>query len=83
MNTVFDDKATSDALSEFWLTESQVIAITKKVRPAAQKRVLDELNYHYDVRADGTFLVPKAQFQPERLHKKKHYDIDLSHLGNK
>jgi len=47
------------------LSEDEIRAITKKVRPSAQKRVLEALGIEYKPRPDGTLIVYRFHVEPQ------------------
>ena len=49
-------------MSSLHLSKEEVIELTDREKPCAQKRQLDSLGYEYRTRTDGSFVVPRAQF---------------------
>jgi hypothetical protein len=70
-------------MHRYWLTDAEVSALTRKQRPAAQRRVLDAMGYTYRLRPDGTFIVPVDQFLPtDGAQGNTEFNLDFSGLGN-
>jgi len=66
-----------------WLSEQEVVELTKKVRPSAQLRQLEAMNLMHLVRprTDGTFIVWRNEAKKEEPQNKK-YELDFTGLGN-
>jgi hypothetical protein len=47
------------------LSEDELRALTKKVRPSAQSRVLEALGIRYKPRPDGSLLVYRIHAEPQ------------------
>lgn len=59
------------------LEEAEIVAVTKKVRPTAQLRVLRTLGIDARPRPDGSLLVLRKSLQPGAANAKvKPFEID-------
>lgn len=56
-----------------WLSEARLSALTKRVRPAAQIRVLNHMGIPYRRRPDGSVVVFEADLctEPEAPSRKR------------
>jgi hypothetical protein len=64
------------------LTESELITLTEKIRPAAQARALDYLGIKYMQRPSGTLIVYgrdalKLPVSQMAFHKERHLSPDV------
>lgn len=57
-------------MSDLYLTLEEIKHITNKKHNAGQRKVLAAMGYSVNMRPDGTFWVPRAQFieQPKQKH---------------
>ena len=66
---------------QLWLTEEEVVTLTRRTQPTAQLRQLESLGYTVRFRADGTFIVPTDQFHAQLSAVQKEYKLDFSNMG--
>jgi hypothetical protein len=65
-------------INKFWLSAKDVEELTGAKARSKQQRVLDFMGYGYNIRPDGSFVVPIEQFLEA---KQKEYKMDFSALG--
>ena len=67
---------------KLWLSEQEVIELTKKKTRPAQLRVLKSMGYSVRMRPDNSFIVPTDQFQAGPENQPSTPAFNFSALNN-